>query len=275
MQPLAHAILIEGGNMETREEKAMELLQLHFSDDLEAEEKLKAGTFEDLMIIDREDGKEITVPIIEQNMIPFLKQKPFASTGRACIIQDGGRLNAFAQNKLLKLLEEPAIGTVIIILTENAERLFQTVRSRCTRLWMGYPSIESPKQNDDIKELVSILIFKRRTLAEAGSILSRYEGDREEAVDFLRAFQIFLRTLSVARYSPQLVDEDSEYSKRLTETAGKIDQEHAILMQESVLLAEKAQNDIMRGYRVSYALSGMALQIRKAADDQGGKTCKQ
>ena len=275
MQPLAHAILIEGGNAETRMEKAMELLLIRFSDDPAAEAKLKAGIFEDLIIINREDGKEITVKIIEQNLVPFFKQKPFASTGRACIIQDGECLNATAQNKLLKLLEEPAKGNVIMILTENAERLFQTVRSRCMRLWIGYPPAENPQQSDDIKELASMLIYGKKSLAEADAILSRYEKGREEATDFLRAFQIFLRSLSVGKYSPELIGGEVEYSKRLSEAAGKVEPKHAVLMRESVLLAEKAQNDIERGYRVSNTLRGMALQIRRYADNQGGRLCKQ
>ena len=267
MQSLAHAVLVEGGTIETRMEKAMELLLIHFSDDPAAEAKLKEGIFEDLIIIDREDGKDITVKIIEENLVPFFKQKPFASTGRACIIRGGERLNDIAQNNLLKMLEEPAVGNIILILTDTAERLVPTVRSRCTRLWLGYPPMASPRQTDDVRDFTSMLIYGKRTLAEANAILSRYEKTREEAIEFLGAFQVFLRSLTVGRYSSELIGGEAEYSERLAEAAGRVDKKYADLMRESVLLAEKAQDDIKHGYRVSYALRGMALQIRRNADN--------
>lgn len=270
MTELCHAILIEGGSEDSRNRKAMELLTSHFSDDPMAERKLKDGVFEDLIIIEREDGREITKDLIEDHLIPFFKQKPFASTGRACLIPHGERMHKITQNKFLKLLEEPAAGNVIIILTENAERLLPTVRSRCMRLWLGYEAQAEGVLSDDIKELASMLIYGKRSLAEAGAILSRYEGSPDEAAGFLRAFQLFLRSLTVGRYSPELIGGGTEYSGRLGEAAGKIQNKHADLMLEGVMLAEKAQNDIEKGYKIRYALRGMALRMRLSADSQGG-----
>ena len=293
MADLTHAILIEGGTAQARMEKAMELLFLRFADDPAAEDKLRAGVFEDLLILDKKELWEditeeepfvtavtseknktrslvIKKEMIEDHLIPFLKQKPFASTGRACIIPDGDRMNETAQNKLLKMLEEPAVGSMIIILTENAEILLPTIRSRCIRLWLGYQIPESGKLTDDVKQLAAILIYGKKTLAEAGSILSRYEGSREEAADFLAAFQLFLRTLSVGRHSPDLITGEAEYKERLIKSAEMVEQKHADIMRESVILAEKAMQDIERGFRVRYALRGMALNINRCAEIQGG-----
>ena len=280
MADLTHAILIEGGTEESRMDKAMELLIHRFSDDPSAEARLRAGVFEDLLILDKKERWDeseksensslvIKKEMIEDHLIPFLKQKPFASTGRACIIPDGERMNETAQNKLLKMLEEPAAGSVIIILTENAERLLPTIRSRCMRLWLGYGIPDSGTLTDDIKQLAAALIYGKKTLAEAGAILARYEGSREEAADFLQAFQLFLRSLTVGRYSPDLISGEAGYKDRLIKSAEMVGPKHADLMREGIILAEKAQGEIERGYRVRYALRGMALKINRYAEAQG------
>jgi len=284
MAELAHAILIEGGSEASRMAKAVEILTKRFADDPAAELKLKEGVFEDLLVLEREGGPGfeeneekpgersavITKDLIENILIPFIKQKPFASTGRACIIPNGERMNETAQNKLLKTLEEPTAGYVIIIMTENAEGLLQTVRSRCMRVWMGYDKAEYRALNDDVKRLASILIYGKGPLAEANALMSAYEGSREEAAAFLCAFQLFLRGMSVGRHSPGLIEGDDAYPRQLRENAGKVQGIHADLMRNGVMLAETAQNRIEQGRRIRYTLRGMALQIRQGEGHRGG-----
>ncbi|TVR99844.1 MAG: AAA family ATPase [Phycisphaerales bacterium] len=54
--------------------------------------------------------------------------------GKVLILEEAHLLNREGQNVLLKTLEEPAPGTVIILCTSNEERLLPTVRSRCQRV---------------------------------------------------------------------------------------------------------------------------------------------
>ena len=260
MAELTHAILVEGGSPDARMAKAMELLQTHFADDAAAAGKLDAGTFEDLIFVEPEDDKDIKVKQIEE-LIGLFNQKPFASTGKACVIPRGERMNESAQNKLLKLLEEPASGDVIIILTENAQMLLPTVRSRLMRVWLGYAEPERVVPTEDLRKLVASLVYSRGTLAEANRILAGYEGSREEATDFLGSFQLLLRSFSVGRVSAGLIGE-ADGKEWITESAGKIEQEYADRMRSGVGLAEKAMNDIERGDRVRYALRRMALAMR-------------
>jgi hypothetical protein len=138
------------------------------------------------------------------------------------------------------------------------------------RLWLGYQTRDNAPLTDDIKQLTSALIYGKKTLAEAGAILSRYEGSREEATVFLGEFQLFLRSLSVGRHSPDLISGEAEYKERLIKSAEMIQQEQADMMRKGVIFAEKAINDIERGYRVRYALRGMALKISRHAENQGG-----
>lgn len=50
---------------------------------------------------------------------------------------DGSTSNAVSQNALLKTLEEPPEGTVLILVTSNEERLLPTIRSRSQRVRFG------------------------------------------------------------------------------------------------------------------------------------------
>jgi len=255
-----HAVLIEGGSYEKRMAKALDLLKGHFADDPLAEEKIDAGIFEDLLFIEPEDEKEIKVKQVE-NLIDIFSQKPFASTGKACIITSGERMNEPAQNKMLKLLEEPAGGDVIVILTENAQALLPTVRSRLMRVWLGYEDPELAAPTEEMRKLVLALVTEEGSLVEANQILGRHEGSREEAKAFLNAFQLLLRSYSVGRVSAGLIG-CGEGRARVEEKAGKLTKEYADRMRKGVLFAEKALVDIERGYRVRYVLRRMALSMR-------------
>jgi DNA polymerase-3 subunit delta' len=50
---------------------------------------------------------------------------------------DRSATNAPSQNAMLKTLEEPSPGTVIILVTSNEDRLLPTIRSRCQRVAFG------------------------------------------------------------------------------------------------------------------------------------------
>jgi len=261
MGMLPHAVLIEGNSPDIRMGKAMGLLKDHFKADPIAAGKLDNGTFEDLIVIDPDDGKDITVGLIE-DLINLFKQKPFASTSKACLIPHGERMNESAQNKLLKLLEEPAAGDVILILTDNAWRLLPTVRSRCMRIWLGYPAHEAGALTEDIRMLAAALVYRRGAFPEAVNLFSRYEGSREEAIEFLAAFQLFLRNLLVVRLSSELTGYAKGDEVWIKDSVSKINQNQAGIMQRGVMLAEKAQKNIERGDRIRYVFREMALSLR-------------
>ncbi len=61
-----------------------------------------------------------------------------ASAAKKVFIIDEAELIApVAQNALLKTLEEPPAGTVLILVTSSEERLLPTIRSRCQRVAFG------------------------------------------------------------------------------------------------------------------------------------------
>ncbi len=59
------------------------------------------------------------------------------------IVDEAELLNNIAQNAVLKTLEEPPAGTVIILVTSSEDRLLATIRSRCQRVAFGTLDAES------------------------------------------------------------------------------------------------------------------------------------
>lgn len=60
--------------------------------------------------------------------------KPYSSKYKIYIVPDADMMSVQAQNALLKTIEEPPAYAVILLLTENAEILLPTIRSRCVML---------------------------------------------------------------------------------------------------------------------------------------------
>lgn len=103
--------------------------------------KIDDGNYEDLYLCaPEESGKSGTSSVkdaqIEQ-LQADLKVVPAAGDRNIAIIEGADRMTARAQTRILKTLEEPPAGTVILLLSENAEMLLPTIRSRCVtlRLW--------------------------------------------------------------------------------------------------------------------------------------------
>jgi DNA polymerase-3 subunit delta' len=63
-----------------------------------------------------------------------LSLRPLEGKHKICLIDGAEQLTNGAANALLKTLEEPQPGTLIILLTDQPERLLPTIRSRCQRL---------------------------------------------------------------------------------------------------------------------------------------------
>jgi DNA polymerase-3 subunit delta' len=72
-----------------------------------------------------------------RHLVRELALAPMEGRWRVAIVEQAERMNEDAQNALLKLLEEPPAGTVLILCAGDDEALLPTVRSRCTRLRLG------------------------------------------------------------------------------------------------------------------------------------------
>ena len=130
---------------------------------------LRAGTHPDVRIIraelagssaDRElrDRKQNNIPValLREHMIGGVSsggaridaavyRSSVMGAGKVFIIDEAERLETDGQNVLLKTLEEPPPGTVIILVTNSLDRLLPTVRSRCQTL--GFFPLDEPQMS--------------------------------------------------------------------------------------------------------------------------------
>jgi DNA polymerase-3 subunit delta' len=90
------------------------------------------GSHPDLLRIEP-DGAQIKVDQV-RGLQRDLSLAPNEGGRRAAILFEAERLNAAAANALLKTLEEPPPRTTLILVTERADGLPATVRSRTTRI---------------------------------------------------------------------------------------------------------------------------------------------
>ena len=94
----------------------------------------KNGNQPDIITLKHEKPSTISVDDIREQLNGDIMIKPYSSPYKIYIIPEADLMTAQAQNALLKTLEEPPQYAVIFLLTENADSLLPTIRSRCVIL---------------------------------------------------------------------------------------------------------------------------------------------
>jgi DNA polymerase-3 subunit delta' len=96
-------------------------------------------------------------------MITQLQFKPFEAPQKICIIKDVENLTPEAANSLLKTLEEPTKQSLLILTTGCPEKILETIRSRCHRVYFG--GLTSRKLADQLTKDYAIDAEKAHVLA--------------------------------------------------------------------------------------------------------------
>lgn len=94
--------------------------------------------------------------------VDYVQLSTYRAGFRVVLVNPADSLNLAAANALLKVLEEPPLNTVFVLVSDQPRRLLPTIRSRCTRLDIGLPSIDQAAQwlagqgVDDAKNLLAL-----------------------------------------------------------------------------------------------------------------------
>ncbi|MEZ6144392.1 MAG: DNA polymerase III subunit delta' [Planctomycetaceae bacterium] len=119
--------------------------------------QIKAGTHPDLLTVARPEGKrELPIELIvgaaerrgREGLCHELAMRPMSADRRVAIIDDAQSMNAASANALLKTLEEPPPGSILILLTPSTDAILPTIRSRCQ------PVSFAPLPDDDLCSLL-------------------------------------------------------------------------------------------------------------------------
>ncbi len=110
-----------------------------------------AGTHPDLVRVNfelRDDGKPRTEITVDQ--MRFLNERLSLTAqfggGQIALIDPADAMNINANNALLKTLEEPTPGTLIVLIADHPSRLAATIRSRCQRIELRTPPAAMARQ---------------------------------------------------------------------------------------------------------------------------------
>lgn len=197
--------------------------------------KVDHSNHPDIHILDS-NGAAIKIEQI-RNLQKELSLRPHEGERKICLIDGAEQFTIGAANALLKTLEEPQPGTLIILLSNRPEKLLTTIRSRCQNL----PFSRLPKhvlatilaQKLELNETDATILAalsegsfkkalgpnrelyleKRRKLIQSlsalssGSIIPTFsfadelETEKELLFDILDIFQAFYRDLLLLKYN--------------------------------------------------------------------------
>ena len=180
------------------------------------------------------ENKSGNISVHEAKRI-FEKLSLTASEGRSktIIIYLPEKMNQEAANKLLKLLEEPPLGTLFILVSHAPDKILSTIRSRCQRIQLKPLSTEehrraglSSQTNPEFRELLTGIIkagLDKRLIDTFPIWESLAEMGREKQRDWCLYSEKFIRNIYLTSLSMQTVaDTDPAEEAIITELASKI-----------------------------------------------------
>lgn len=247
---ISHAVLVEGPSFLDKPAFARSLAKGILCSDSRGDncgrcaicDKIDHDNHEDLVYIRPLPGKQ-SIGIDQIRMMQ--EQVAVKPNGERyiVIIEESGMMTEAAQNCLLKTLEEPPGGTVLMLLADNGEHLLPTIRSRCVRY-----RIEGSRDGTDEKilrtaeDLVDQLLDGspfyriRKTLGDG-------RRDRHQAVMLIDCMEERCRQLILAKN-----DNGIPYS--------------SIEIGRCVDAMEEARAQLERGMTPAYVMKRMLLQAR-------------
>ena len=126
--------------------------------------KVDHGNHEDVFFLAPLEGKRLIGIKQVQELDRKLFFKAYSGKRKFAVVRDAHAMTEEAMQAFLKTLEEPPEGTTIILVTETAEALLSTIRSRCQRV----------KFYALAPEVIRSCLARR--------------GDGDESLDFLASF---------------------------------------------------------------------------------------
>lgn len=223
---LPHAILIDGGNSDERDELAKYIASAFIcTDGLPCNvcrhcQKIKSGSHPDILVIDPEALNEKTFKIgAVRDVITDAYILPNEAEHKVYILKNSDKMNIQAQNALLKLIEEPPLYARFLLLCESRASLLETIMSRVTPFNLGADNHaltdEYAQKADELadrlaKSLASVteLDFMRMTAV--------FEKDKDLFEYVLSAIQLIFRdAVSVNASNSQVLSNHPDTARLL------------------------------------------------------------
>lgn len=209
--------------------------------------KIASGNHIDLTMIKAEGSKSSKVKSIKDKNVEELqsrlRSKPYDGDRNIAIIVNADTMTQRAFNRLLKTLEEPPAGTVIMLLSENIKSMPETIVSRAVHLRL---QVEDNEETSEARKKAMKMV--------------RLLEDREPYYKTKKAIEEITKAKDVDREQVyEILDCMEEiYRNYLLETGGPIKKEHVFTAIQAI---EEARKDIIRKINTTYSIKNMALTI--------------
>ena len=181
---ISHAFLVETNNCENLLNDIVNVLMEH-----NILPKLNIENNISISIIRPENN------LIDKNKIldlqKFIMTKSIVNDYKIYFIINAELMNLSSNNKLLKVLEEPAENVIGFLLTENSNAITSTIKSRCKRFKNDYNQIETKAIDRDAFEMLKrIKELKFDEIIEFKKIL--LSKDKIEITYILEKYRIYI-----------------------------------------------------------------------------------
>jgi len=117
--------------------------------------------------------------------VDFVQLSTYRAGFRVVLVNPADSLNLAAANALLKVLEEPPLNTVFVLVSDQPRRLLPTIRSRCTRLDIGLPPADGAAQwlaEQGVDDAMNLLALSGGTPLDAQRWAGSGELDERRSV---------------------------------------------------------------------------------------------
>ncbi|MCI9640560.1 MAG: hypothetical protein HFE72_10655 [Emergencia sp.] len=200
--------------------------------------KIDHDNYEDLYAAQADDFsvKDAAISALQEKV----KNKPSGGMRNIAIIEDADTMTVRAQNRLLKTLEEPNDGTVIVLLSENTENLLQTITSRCIIYRLGNFINSNENSNLSGAEEIMEMIFAGAYFCDIKDRLGKIVKDRKEAFQLLDGLERLYRRYLTAD-GPQAVRKEKLIA--------------------NIKYIEEARRDLLANVNYKYAIRNLILKL--------------
>ena len=245
---LSHAYIIEGDNLSQKEEYAIDIAKAVLCkaepgigcDQCIICRKIEHGNYQDLYIVES-DNRSVKDKDVLQLQQDLMNVPTGEGERNIAIVPDADTMTVRAQNRFLKTLEEPQVGTIIMLLAENSEKLLPTIKSRCQtiRLFGNGEAIEG--DYDDVATSIIGMIKRKSYYFEIKEKLESEVKDRKASETFLDSMEHIARRAMLGESDVMSTEE----------AAGLIP------------LVEQARKDIKINVNHKYALGDLILKLEE------------
>jgi len=189
-----------------------------------------------------------------------LHLKPIEGSYRVLVIWGAEFLKDQSANRLLKFIEEPPAGTLIIMTTQNERNVLETIRSRSQRVFVG------PETKGTVKEALINLglstehatLYSERSKGSVSWAMSQYQN-REQSQDFEKRFVSWVRSAFLAKKNKDAVAELLDWAEDLVKLERGVQREFLLFamdqIRSSLLIQYRAgdlvlQQELAEGFKL-------------------------